>query len=46
MVEEREAEDASRLEALRNAVGVGIADFDQRRYAALESGAALRVGGR
>lgn len=42
MVEQREAEDASRLEALRSAVRVGIADFEQGRYATFESGAELR----
>jgi len=33
MVEQREAEDASRLEALRTAVKVGMAHFEQGRYA-------------
>ena len=42
MVEQREAEDASRLAALRTAVKVGIADFEQGRYSAFESGAQLR----
>lgn len=42
MVEQREAEDASRLEALRTAVKVGVADFEQGRYATFESGAQLR----
>jgi antitoxin ParD1/3/4 len=42
MVEQREAEDALRLEALRSAVQVGIADFEQGRYATFESGAQLR----
>lgn len=42
MVEQREAEDASRLEALRSAVNVGVADFEQGRYATFESGAELR----
>jgi len=42
MVEQREAEDASRLEALRTAVKVGIADFEQGRYATFESVAQLR----
>jgi antitoxin ParD1/3/4 len=42
LVEQREAEDASRLEALRTAVKVGIADFEQGRYATFESGAQLR----
>ena len=42
MVEQREAEDASRLEALRTAVNVGVADFEQGRYATFETGARLR----
>ena len=42
MVEQREAEDESRLEALRSAVRVGIADFEQGRYATFESGSQLR----
>lgn len=42
MVEQREADDASRLEALRSAVRVGIDDFEQGRYAAFESGAQLK----
>ncbi len=42
MVEQREAEDASRLEALRNAVKVGIADFEQGRFTSFETGAQLR----
>jgi antitoxin ParD1/3/4 len=41
LVEQREAEDASRLEALRSAVQVGIADFEQGRYTTFESGAQL-----
>ncbi len=42
MMEQREAEDASRLEALRSAVRVGVDDFEQGRYATFESGAQLR----
>lgn len=42
MVEQREAEDASRLEALRSAVKIGIADFAHGRYATFESGAEIR----
>jgi len=42
MVEQREAEDESRLEALRSAVRVGIDDFEQGRYATFESGSQLR----
>ena len=43
MVEQREAEDASRLEALRSAVKVGVADFDQGSYSVFESSEELRV---
>ena len=42
MMEQREAEDASRLEALRSAVKVGVDDFEQGRYANFESGSQLR----
>ena len=42
MVEQREAKHASRLEALRQAVRVGVDDFEQGRYATFESGAQLR----
>ena len=42
LVEQREAEDAARLEALRTAITVGIADFEHGRYATFESGAQLR----
>ncbi len=42
MVEQREAEDESRLEALRSAFRVGIDDFEQGRYATFESGSQLR----
>ena len=41
-LEQREAENASRLEALRTAVKVGVDDFEQGRYATFESGAQLR----
>lgn len=37
LIEQREAEDASRLEALRGAVRVGVADMEQGRYTALDS---------
>jgi len=37
MVEQREAEDASRLEALRTAVQGGISDFEQGLFASLQS---------
>ena len=42
LVEQREAEDASRLEALRNAVRVGVADIEQGRFTAYESSESLR----
>jgi antitoxin ParD1/3/4 len=42
MMEQREAEDASRLEALRSAVKVGVDDFEQGHYSTFESGAQLR----
>lgn len=41
LIEQREAEDTSRLDALRHAVSVGAADFDQGRFTAFESAAAL-----
>lgn len=37
LVEQREAEGASRLDALRNAVQVGVADFDAGRFTTFES---------
>lgn len=43
MVEQREAENASRLEALRSAIKVGMADFEQGRYVTFESDAQLRA---
>lgn len=42
LVERREAEDASRLAVLRNAVRVGIDDIEAGRFTALDSPAALR----
>ena len=41
LVEKREAEDASRLEALRSAVRVGLADFDADRFLIFDSSNAL-----
>lgn len=41
LIEQREAEDASRLEALRNAVQAGVADFDAGRFTTFESSDAL-----
>jgi len=42
MVEQREAEDATRLEALRSMVMVGLTDFERGQYATFESGEELR----
>lgn len=36
MIEQREAEDAARLEALRGAVAVGAADFEHGRFTTFE----------
>ncbi|MGB4346522.1 MAG: type II toxin-antitoxin system ParD family antitoxin [Burkholderiaceae bacterium] len=41
LVEQRENENASRLDALRAAVLVGIADFDAGRFKAFESSETL-----
>lgn len=41
LVEQREAENASRLEALRSAVRVGVADFEQGRFSTFDSSTAL-----
>ena len=41
LIEQREAEDASRLEALRGAVRVGAADMERGRYTALDSSESL-----
>ena len=41
LVEQRENEDASRLDALRSAVRVGLADFDAGRLAVFDSPDAL-----
>jgi len=42
LVERRDAEDAIRLKALREAVKAGIADAEAGRYVAFESSATLR----
>ncbi len=42
LVEQREAEDASRLEALRSAVRVGISDIEMGRYKTFDSGETLK----
>lgn len=41
LIERREAEDAVRLEALRNAVQVGVSDFEAGRFTSFDSSAAL-----
>jgi len=42
LVEQREAEDASRLEALRSAVKVGIDDIEAGRFKTFDSAASLK----
>ena len=42
LVEQREAEDASRLEALRSAVKVGMDDIDAGRFTTFDTAASLR----
>ena len=37
LIEQREKEDASRLEALRSAVRVGLADFDAGHFSVFDS---------
>lgn len=43
MVEQREAEDACRLEALRSAVQVGVADIESGRFKSFEEKEQLRA---
>ena len=43
LVEQREAEDAYRLEALRSAVQAGIADVEAGRFKTVDSKASLRA---
>lgn len=43
LIEQREIEDAARLEALRNAARVGIADFDAGRFTTFDSSASLHA---
>ena len=43
LVEQREAEDAYRLEALRSAVQAGIADVEAGRFKTFDSNASLRA---
>lgn len=43
LIEQREAEDASRLVALRSAVRVGIANFDQGQFMTFDTSEALEA---
>ncbi|MFZ9407943.1 MAG: type II toxin-antitoxin system ParD family antitoxin [Burkholderiaceae bacterium] len=43
LIEQREAEDACRLEALRSAVNAAFVDFESGRYKTFETKAALRA---
>lgn len=43
LIEQREREEAARLQALREAVAIGIADVDAGRYRAFDSTASLRT---
>ena len=43
LIEQRDAEDTARLEALRGAVKVGIADFDQDRFTIFATSEALEA---
>lgn len=43
LIEQRDAEDAARLEGLRTAVRVGAADFDQGRFTSFDAPEALKA---
>lgn len=43
LIEQREAENASRLEALRSAVRVGLVDFETDRFSVFDSPDALEA---
>ena len=43
LIEQRECEEAARLQALREAVAIGIADVDAGRYRAFDSTVSLRT---
>lgn len=43
LIEQRDAEDTARLEALRGAVRVGIADFEQGRFTTFEESETLET---
>ena len=43
LIEQRECEEAARLQVLREAVAIGIADVDAGRYRAFDSTASLRT---
>ena len=42
LIEQREADNAARLEALRSAIGSGVADIEQGRFTTLDSHEAIR----
>lgn len=43
LIEQRHLEQATRLQALREAVAVGVADIEAGRYTTLDSAASLRT---
>lgn len=43
LMQQRDLEQATRLQVLREAVAVGVADIEAGRYTALDSGASLRT---
>ena len=43
LIEQRDAEDTARLEALRGAVRVGIADFEHGRFTAFDASETLEA---
>ena len=43
LLEQREAEDSARLEALRTAVSIGVADFDLGRFSSFDTSSALKA---
>lgn len=42
LIQQREQEQSARLQALREAVAIGVADIEAGRYTSLESAASLR----
>ena len=43
LIEQRENEEAARLQVLREAVAIGIADVDAGRFTVIDSSSALRL---